>query len=84
MGGWSRCAVLGAVPGAAPRRGRQLQHTDRNYYCCAVAREFRTLPSPDTTRSQGGRTEEGPVLPQKPIGWAYVGGKGSRGHLQVG
>jgi len=40
MGGWSRGAVL-ELYRALLRAGRQLQHTDRNYYRRAVAHEFR-------------------------------------------
>ncbi|KAK7939437.1 hypothetical protein WMY93_002763 [Mugilogobius chulae] len=40
MGGWSRSAVL-ELYRALLRAGRHLQYTDRNYYRCAVTREFR-------------------------------------------
>ena len=40
MVGWSRSAVLDLYR-ALLRAGRHLQHTDRNYYQRAVAREFR-------------------------------------------
>ena len=67
----SQCRA-GAVPGAAPRRASPSVHWPQLLPSGRSSR-VPSLPSTDSTPRQGGRSEEGPVLPQQPSGWAYVG-----------
>lgn len=65
----------GAVPGAAPRRASPSVHRPQLLPQGRGPR-VSSLPGTDGTGGQGGRTEEGPVLPQQPPGWPYVGARG--------